>query len=182
MADITRANELLDKLVKNESLKKHMYSVESCMRFYAEKLVADEESWAAAGLLHDLDWEAFPETHPNTAVPYLKEAGFNDEIIQAILGHAYPDRTDVPRTSDMAKYLYACDELAGFIIAYSLMKPDGINSVDARGVKKKMKDKAFARNVNREDIMKGVEEIGISLDEHIDNIIFALKNDERLRK
>ena len=180
MSSIQKAHELLNKYVKNENLKKHMFGVESCMRAYAKKLNEDEERWSIAGLLHDMDWEMYPDTHPNTAVPILEEAGFDKEIIEAILGHAYPDRTNVPRTTQMAKYLFACDELSGFIVAYSLMKPGGLNDVKPKGVIKKMKDKAFARNVNREDIYKGIEEIGIQLNEHIENIITALRNDARI--
>jgi len=147
------------------------------MRFYAKKLNEDEERWAAAGLLHDLDWEMFPETHPNTAVPILEESGYDKEIIDAILGHAYPDRTNVPRESTLAKYLFACDEITGFITAYSMMKENGLDDVEAKSIIKKMKDKAFARNVSRDDIVKGSEDIGIGIEEHISNVIEAMKND-----
>jgi len=151
--------------------------VEVAMRFYAKKLNEDEERWAAAGLLHDLDWEMFPETHPNTAVPILEESGYDKEIIDAILGHAYPDRTNVPRESTLAKYLFACDEITGFITAYSMMKENGLDDVEAKSIIKKMKDKAFARNVSRDDIVKGSEDIGIGIEEHISNVIEAMKND-----
>jgi predicted hydrolase (HD superfamily) len=151
------------------------------MRYYAKKLGENEELWASAGLLHDLDWEMYPDTHPNTAVPILKEAGYDDEFINIVLSHAYPDRTNVPRDSMVKKYLFACDEITGFVIAYSLMKPDGLNNVEPKSVIKKMKDKAFARTVNRDDIKQGAEEIGLELSEHIQNIIEALKTDERLK-
>lgn len=147
MPELSSSEKLLHNYIKNDNLRKHCYAVESAVRFYARRLGKDEESWASAGLLHDLDWEMYPDTHPNTAVPILEEAGYDREIIDAILGHAYPDRTDVPRESEMAKYLFACDEITGFITAYSYMKPGGINEVDAKGIKKKMKDKAFAKNV-----------------------------------
>jgi putative nucleotidyltransferase with HDIG domain len=176
----TSAEELLKKYIENENLRRHCYAVEACMRFYAKNLNEDEERWAMAGLLHDLDWEKFPDTHPNTAVPILEEAGFDKEFIDAILGHAYPDRTNVPRESQLAKYLFACDEITGFIIAYSYMKPGGIDEVEVKGIKKKMKDKAFARNVNREDIVKGTEEIGMDPDSHYQNILTAMKNDSRV--
>jgi predicted hydrolase (HD superfamily) len=177
---IEKAQELLDKYMKNENLKKHCYAVESCMRFYANKLGENENRWACSGLLHDLDWEMYPDTHPNTAVPIFEEAGYDKDFIDAILGHAYPERTDVQRNSKMAKYLFACDEITGFIVAYSLMKPGGLGEVKPKGVKKKMKDKAFARNVNRDDIRLGAEEIGLELSEHLNNIIEAMKGDERL--
>ena len=123
----------------------------------------------------------YPDTHPNTAVPILKEAGYDDEFINIVLSHAYPDRTNVPRDLMVKKYLFACDEITGFVIAYSLMKPDGLNNVEPKSVIKKMKDKAFARTVNRDDIKQGAEEIGLELSEHIQNIIEALKTDERLK-
>ena len=176
-----KSNELLNKYIQNINLRKHCYCVESCMRYYAKKLGENEELWATAGLLHDLDWEMYPDTHPNTAVPILKEAGFDDEFINIVLSHAYPDRTNVPRDSMVMKYLFACDEITGFVVAYSLMKPGGLNDVEPRSIIKKMKDKAFARTVNRDDIKKGAEEIGLELSEHIQNIIEALKTDERLK-
>ncbi len=169
-----KAVQLLEKYIENENLRSHCRHVSACMMYYAEKLGEDKEVWGEAGLLHDLDWEKFPDTHPNTAVPILEEAGYGKEFIDAILGHAYPDRTNVPRESLMAKYLFACDEITGLVHAYSLMKEGGIKNVEPKGVIKKMKDKAFARNVNRDDIKKGAEEIGIDLHEHIRNIINAM--------
>ena len=174
------STELLHQYIKNENLRKHCYAVEACMRWYAKQLNEDEEKWAAAGLLHDLDWEMYPDTHPNTAVPILEENGYDKEFIDAVLGHAYPDRTNVPRESKLAKYLFACDEITGFITAYSLMKPGKLNDVETKSIIKKMKDKAFARNVNRDDIKLGAEDIGISLEEHITNVISILRTDERL--
>lgn len=181
MSSYENAVALVEKYISNENLRKHCYAVESCMRFYARKLNQDEETWAITGLLHDLDWEQYPDTHPVTAVPILEEAGYSREIIDAILGHAYPERSDVVRDSLMAKYLFACDELSGFVKAYSLMKPGRLMDVEAKSVVKKMKDKAFARNVSREDMYLGVEEIGIPLDEHVTNIIEAMRADERLK-
>jgi len=180
MPDYNSSEELLNKYIKNENLRKHCYAVESAVRFYARNLGQDEDKWAAAGLLHDLDWEMYPETHPNTAVPIFEEAGFDKDFIDAVLGHAYPERTNVQRESLLAKYLFACDEITGFITAYSYMKPGGLNEVEAKGIKKKMKDKAFAKNVNRDDIVKGAAEIGLDLDKHISNVIEAMKNDTRL--
>ena len=151
------------------------------MRFYADRLGEDSDRWGAAGLLHDLDWEMYPDTHPNTAVPILEEAGYDKEFIDAVLGHAYPDRTDVPRETPIAKYLFACDEITGLVTAYAYMKPGGLDEVQSKGVKKKMKDKGFARNIIREDLIKGAEEIEMDMTEHIDNIIEAMKNDSRLK-
>lgn len=180
MPDYSTSEDLINKYIKNENLKKHCYAVESVMRFYARKLNEDEEKWASAGMLHDLDWEIYPDTHPNTAVPILKEAGYDREIIDAILGHAYPDRTNIPRESVLAQYLFACDEITGFVMAYSLMKPGGLNEVEPKGIKKKMKDKAFAKNVSREDIIKGAGDIGIDFDQHLTNVINAMRNDSRV--
>jgi putative nucleotidyltransferase with HDIG domain len=177
---IEKSQELLNKYIQNINLRKHCYAVESCMRHYAKKLGENEELWAAAGLLHDLDWEMYPETHPNTAVPILKEAGFDDFFIKIILSHAYPDRTNESRDSIVKKYLFACDEITGFVVAYSLMKPGGMNDVEPKSVVKKMKDKAFAKTVNRDDIKKGASEIGMELTDHIQNVIDALNNDIRL--
>lgn len=166
---------LLEQFIENENLRNHCFHVEKCMIFYANKLNENAELWGITGLLHDLDWEKYPDTHPNTAVPVLKENGYPDEVIEAILGHAYPERTDVPRNTVLAKYLFACDEVTGFVHAYSLMKENGLADVQAKSIIKKMKDKAFARNVNRDDIKKGAEEIGYSLEEHITNVINAMK-------
>jgi len=171
---------LLNEYIKNPNLIKHCYAVESCMKYYANKFGEDEERWAIAGLLHDLDWEMYPDTHPNNAAPILEKAGYDREFIDTILSHAYPERTNIPRDTLIKKYLFACDEITGFVNAYSLMKPGGINDVEPKGVLKKMKDKAFARQVNREDIRKGAEEIGMDLSVHIQNVINAMKNDNRL--
>ncbi|HMS65991.1 MAG TPA: HD domain-containing protein [Ignavibacteria bacterium] len=180
MPDLISSYKLLDEYIKNDSLKKHCYCVESVMKFYAEKLGEDEEKWGITGLLHDMDWEMFPDTHPNTAVPVLEKEGYDKDIIEAILGHAYPDRTEVPRNSVLSKYLFACDEITGFITAYSYMKPDGLKSVEPKSVIKKLKDKAFAKNVNRDDIINGAKDIGIDIEVHIQNVIFAMKNDTRI--
>ncbi len=175
-----KAEELLRNYIKNENLIKHCYAVESCMKYYAEMLNEDIEKWGEVGLLHDLDWEMYPDTHPNTSVPILREAGYDDAFINIILSHAYPERTNIPRDSLISKYLFACDEITGLVTAYALMKPGGLQEVEVKGVIKKMKDKAFARNVNREDIKKGAEEINLDLNTHIQNIINAMKRDSRL--
>ncbi len=180
MSSYEKAVEMLNENVKNESLKKHCYAVESCMRFYAKKMGEDEEKWAITGMLHDIDWETNPDTHPNTAIPMLLDAGYTQDMVDAILGHAYPSRTDVMRDTLMAKYLFACDELSGFVTAYSLMKPGKLNDVEAKSIVKKLKDKAFAKNVSRDDIYQSLEEIGIPAEEHIANIIEAMRSDNRL--
>lgn len=180
MSDLAKAYELIEHYIENQNLRKHCYAVESCMKFYAEKLGEDVEKWQIAGLLHDIDWERFPETHPNSAEPILREAGFDEDIIHAVLAHGYPNYSKTERVSKMDKYLFACDELSGFIVAYSLMKPGRLNDVDAKSVVKKLKDKAFARNVNRDDITQGAAEISIELEEHASNLILAMRGDERL--
>jgi len=167
--------DVLHNYIRNENLRKHCRAVAACMEFYATGLGEDSGRWYAAGLLHDIDYELYPDTHPNTAIPILKKAGYDNDFIDVILSHAYPDRTDVPRNSLISKYLFACDEITGIVMAYALMKPQGIFDVEVKGVKKKMKDKAFARTVNREDIIKGAAEISLPLDIHIANVIEAMK-------
>jgi predicted hydrolase (HD superfamily) len=147
------------------------------MRAYARKFGEDEEKWAIVGLLHDFDYEKFPtpDQHPWVGSKILEERGYPEDIRKAILGHA--DYTGVPRDTLMAKVLYACDELCGFITAVALVRPNKkLEEVTVESVKKKLKDKAFARSVNREDIYKGAEELGIPLDEHIQFVIDAMKS------
>ncbi|MGA9407305.1 MAG: HAD family hydrolase [Bacteroidota bacterium] len=168
--------ELLYEYTKSESLRKHALTVEAAMRAYAKKFSADEESWGITGLIHDFDYEMYPQApdHPMKGSEVLKAKGYPDEIRTAILGHA--SYTGVPRESLMAKTLFACDELCGFIVACSLVRPNKkIEGLEVSSVKKKLKDKAFARNVNREDIAQGALELGIPLDEHIQFVIDSLK-------
>jgi len=170
------AIELMHEHVKNENLRKHMYSVAEAMRQYARKFGEDEDKWAAVGILHDFDWEIHPnaEEHPVKGSEMLKEKGWPEEIRRAILSHA--DYTGVARESLMEKTLFACDELSGFIVACALVQPTKkLEDVKIESVKKKMKKKEFARNVNRDDITKGAEELGIPLDEHIEFVLKALK-------
>jgi predicted hydrolase (HD superfamily) len=160
----------------NESLRKHMLCVETALRAYAKKFTQDEELWGTTGLLHDFDYEKFPNLpdHPLKGSAILKELGYPDEMRIAILGHA--SYTNTPRESRLAKVLFACDELCGFIVACSLVKPDKkVASVEVSSVKKKLKDKGFARNVSREDIINGANELGVNLDDHIQFVIDALK-------
>jgi putative nucleotidyltransferase with HDIG domain len=168
---------LLTEFTLSESLRKHALAVEACMRAYAGKLGGDEELWGIVGLIHDFDYEKYPsaEEHPFKGNEILKERGFPDEVRRAIMSHA--DYTGVTRETDMEKALFACDELAGFITATALIKPGkSLAEVDAKSVRKRMKDKAFARSVSREDIINGAAELGMELDEHITFCIEAMKS------
>lgn len=167
---------LLKEYTKSESLLKHAYAVESCVRAYARKFGEDENYWGNVALLHDFDYEKYPtaEEHPFKGAEILKEKNFPEDFIQAILSHA--DYTGVKRESLLQKTLYACDELAGFLTAVAYVRPSkSIDEVEVKSVKKKMKDKAFARAVSREDIIKGAEELGVDLDTHIAFCIEAMK-------
>lgn len=167
--------DLLCEYTKNENLRKHALAVEACLSAYARKFAEDEEKWAVVGLIHDFDYEVYPTApdHPVKGSEILREKGVSEEIRRAILGHA--DYTGVARDTLLAKALYACDELAGFITACALVRPDRIATLEAKSVRKRMKDKAFARAVSREDILKGAEELGLSLDEHITFCIAAMR-------
>ncbi len=173
--DRQSAWDLLCEYTKSENLRKHAQAVEACMRAYAAKSGEDQETWGVVGLIHDFDYEMYPNApdHPLKGSEILKEKGFSEEIRRAILGHA--DYSGVPRDTLLAKALFACDELAGFITACSLVRPERIMSLEAKSVRKRMKDKAFARSVSREDITKGAEELGVPLDEHITFCIAAMR-------
>jgi len=167
---------LLTEFTQSESLRKHAMAVEACMRAYAKKFGADEELWGVVGLIHDFDYEKYPtaQEHPYKGNEILRERGYSDEIRRAIMSHA--DYTGVTRESPMEKALFACDELAGFITAVALVKPSkSLAEVEAKSVRKKMKDKAFARSVSRDDIANGAKELGVDLDEHIAFCIEAMK-------
>jgi len=166
---------LLCEYTKSEGLRKHALAVEVCMRACARKLGEDEEKWGITGLIHDFDYEMYPNApdHPLKGSEILKERGFPEDIRVAILGHA--DYTGVPRDTLMAKALFACDELAGFITACAYVRPDRIATLEVKSVRKRMKDKAFARAVSRDDITKGAEELGVPLDEHIAFCIEAMR-------
>lgn len=145
------------------------------MRYYARLYGEDEEKWGITGLLHDLDYDRYPslEDHPFRGAEILRERGWPEEIIRAILSHG--DHTGVPRQTRMEKALYAVDELVGFVIACALVRPNGLADLTVKSVKKKFKDKAFARGVNREDVIRGAEDLGVPLDQHIANVIEALR-------
>ena len=172
---------LLEEFTASESLRKHMLAVETAMRAYAERFGEDPDRWGTAGLMHDFDYERWPnkehsptEGHPAQGVRILRERGYPDDVLEAILGHA--TYSGVPRASRMAKALFAVDELTGLITATALVKPTrSVHDVDAKSVRKRMKDKAFARGVSREDIVLGAEELGVELDEHIAFVISAMQ-------
>jgi predicted hydrolase (HD superfamily) len=168
--------QIVCEFVQNDSLRRHMLAVEACMRAYAAKFGEDEEQWAVTALLHDFDWEIHPAApdHPMKGEPILAERGVDETTRRAILSHA--TYSGIPRDSLMEKALFACDELAGFLTACSYVKPGrSIEEVDVGSVKRKLKDKAFARNVNRDDIINGAQELGVPLEEHIAFCIETMK-------
>jgi putative nucleotidyltransferase with HDIG domain len=176
MLDRERAWNILCEFTKSEGLRKHALAVEACVLAYARKLGEDEGKWSVAALLHDFDWEIHPTLpdHPVKGEPILAERGVPEEIRRAILSHA--SFTGVPRVSALEKALYACDELAGFVTAIAYVKPGrSVFEVDVASVKKKMKDKAFARSVSRQDITEGAAELGVPLEEHIDFCLKAMQ-------
>ena len=167
---------LLTEFTQSESLRKHALAVEACMRAYARKFGGDEDLWGIVGLIHDFDYEKYPslQDHPYKGNEILKERGYSEEIRKAIMSHA--EYTGVTRDTPMEKALFACDELAGFITAATLVKPNkSLAELDARSVRKRMKDKAFARSVNRDDIVNGAAGLGVDLEEHIALCIEAMK-------
>ncbi len=176
------ALELMEAWTASESLRKHMLAVESATAAYARKLGGDEERWRVAALLHDFDYERHPDLgengHPYVGVRYLRERGLPDEVLDAIMGHA--DFTGVPRETPLAKALYACDELTGLITAAVLVRPDkDIANLEIKSLKKKFKDKAFARGVNREDVVRGADELGVELWEHAAFVLAAMQADAK---
>ncbi|HVE77822.1 MAG TPA: HD domain-containing protein [Gemmatimonadaceae bacterium] len=172
---------IVHEFTASDSLRKHMLAVEAAMRAYAEKFGEDAERWGLAGLLHDFDYERWPnhehsptEGHPAQGVRILREKGYPEDVLQAILGHG--TYTGVPRETQMAQTLFAVDELTGLVTATALVRPSkSVHEVDAKSVRKKMKDKAFARGVNRDDVVGGAAELGVDLDEHIQFVIEAMR-------
>jgi len=179
----TRADALalVHEYTRSESLRKHMLAVETAMRAYARRFGEDEERWGLTGLVHDFDYERFPndahsptDEHPAEGVRILRARGWPEDILEAILGHA--TYSGVPRSSRMAKTLFAVDELTGLVTATALVRPSrSVHEVDARAVRKKMKDKAFARGVSRDDVMLGAQELGVDLDEHVQFVVDAMR-------
>jgi putative nucleotidyltransferase with HDIG domain len=178
-----RALAILHEWVQSESLRRHCYSVADSMKYFAQQNGADADLWEAVGLLHDMDYERHPnqeqsptEGHPFVGVAWLREQGWSDEVCRAILSHA--DYANVTRETPLERTLYAVDELSGFVMAVARVRPSkSMHEVEVASVKKKMKDKAFARAVNREDIVRGATELGIPLEEVIAGVITALQAD-----
>ena len=172
---------LMQEWTPSESLRGHMFAVEGAMRAYAAQFGEDAERWGLAGFMHDFDYERFPNAahaadaeHPAEGVRHLRALGYPDDVLEAILGHA--DYSGVPRVSRMAKTLYAVDELCGLVTASALVRPSrSVNDLEVSSVKKKMKDKAFARGVNRDDVVRGAAELGVEMDAHIGVVIASMR-------
>jgi putative nucleotidyltransferase with HDIG domain len=166
--------DLVCRWTEGDSLRKHMLAVEAAMRAYARRFGEDEEKWGVTGLLHDMDYEKHPtpDEHPMVGVGELEKLGYPEDVLHAIKGHA--DYLDVPRDTPMSKTLYAVDELSGFIVACAMVRPEGLRNMKAKSVRKKMKQKSFAAAVDRDDIARGAEELGVELNEHIEFVAGAL--------
>jgi putative nucleotidyltransferase with HDIG domain len=174
--DREEAWRLLCEWTQSDSLRKHALGVEAGMRYYAREQGEDEELWGVTGLLHDLDYERHPELdtgHPRIALEELRKRGYPDELIEAVAGHA--DFLGVPRVTPMAKTLYAVDELSGFIAACAMVRPTGIHGLSPKSVKKKLKQPSFAAGVNRKDVRRGAEELGVDFDEHVRRVVAAME-------
>ena len=176
-----QALALMHEYTPSDALRKHMYAVEAAMRAYAKKFGEDEDTWGVVGLLHDFDYEKYPndahsptEEHPSEGVRILEQRGFPEPLRRAILGHA--SYTGVPRDTPLARTLYGVDELCGFLVACARVRPSrSLMDLEVSSVKKKLKDKAFARGVNRDEVRQGAEELGVNLDDHIQFVIQALR-------
>ena len=170
-----RAWETLTRHTKSEALLRHALAVEAAVRAYARKFGEDEELWGVTALLHDFDWEMHPtlEQHPQDGAPILREEGYPEEVVEGVLSHA--EHLGLPRDTLMKKTLFACDELSGFIHACGLVRPERIETLEPKSVKKKLKQPSFAAGVNRDDVYKGAEELGVELDDHIRFVIEALR-------
>jgi len=170
-----RAWATLNRHTTSEPLLKHALAVEASVRAYARKYGEDEDFWGMTALLHDFDWEMHPtlDQHPQDGAPILREEGWPEELIEAILSHA--EHLDLPRDTLLKKALFACDELSGFVVACGYVRPTGLDGLEAKSVKKKLKQPSFAAGVNRDDVTKGAEELGVDLDEHIAFVIAALQ-------
>ena len=170
-----RAWETLTSHTQSDALRRHALAVEAAVRAYARRFGENEEFWGVTALLHDFDWEIHPalDQHPQDGAPILREEGYPEEMIEAILSHA--EHLSLPRDTPLKKTLFACDELSGFIHACGLVRPDGIDTLEPKSVKKKLKQPSFASGVNRDDVYKSAEELGVELDEHIVFVIEALR-------
>ena len=170
-----RAWETLTRHTKSEALRRHALAVEAAVRAYARKLGGDEERWGVAALLHDFDYEIHPtlDRHPQDGASILREEGYPEDVIEAILSHA--EHLHLPRDTPLKKALFACDELSGFVHACGLVRPDGLETLEPKSVRKKLKQPSFAAGVNRDDVYRGAEELGVELDDHIAFVIDALR-------
>jgi putative nucleotidyltransferase with HDIG domain len=170
-----RAWDTLTRHTKSEALRRHALAVEAAVRAYARRFGEDEELWGVTALLHDFDWEMHPtlDQHPQDGAPILREEGYPEELVEGVLSHA--EHLGLPRDTPMKKTLFACDELSGFIHACGLVRPDGIETLEPKSVKKKLKQPSFAAGVRREDVYKGAEELGVELDDHIRFVIEAMR-------
>jgi putative nucleotidyltransferase with HDIG domain len=170
-----RAWETLTRYTKSESLLRHALAVEASTRFYAAKFGDDEELWGVAALLHDFDYEIHPtlDKHPQDGAPILREEGYPEEVVETVLSHA--EHLSLPRDTLLKKTLFACDELSGFIHACGLVRPNGLEGLEPKSVRKKLKQPSFAAGVHRDEVYRGAEELGIELDEHIRNVVAALQ-------
>jgi len=177
VVEVTREHawETLTRYTKSEALLRHALAVEASVRAYGRKFGEDEELWGVTALLHDFDWEMHPtlDQHPQDGAPILREEGWPEEVIEGVLSHA--EHLGVPRDTLLKKTLFACDELSGFIHACGLVRPDGIETLEPKSVKKKLKQPSFAAGVHREDVYKGAEELGVELDDHIRFVIEAMR-------
>jgi len=173
--DRREAWALVCEWVRNPNLRRHLLAVEAAMRAYARKFGEDEEAWGIVGLLHDLDYDRYPspELHPFVAAEELRRRGVPEAWVRAILSHA--DYSGVPRQTPMEKALFACDEITGFVVAVALVKGRSLRNVDVESVKRKMKDKAFARAVSREDLVRGAEELGVPFEDHVSTVLEAMR-------
>ena len=175
--DVTRdrAWETLTRYTKSESLRRHALAVEASTRSYARRLGEDEELWGATALLHDFDYEIHPtlDKHPQDGAPILREEGYPEELIEAVLSHA--EHLAMPRDTPLKKTLFACDELSGFVHACGLVRPTGLEGLEPKSVKKKLKQPSFAAGVNRDDVYNGAEELGVELDDHIRFVVEAMR-------
>jgi putative nucleotidyltransferase with HDIG domain len=175
--DVTReqAWETLTKYTQSEALRRHALAVEAAVGWYAQHFDEDEEFWRATALLHDFDYEVHPtlDKHPQDGAPLLRDEGYPEELIEAVLSHA--EHLSMPRDTPLKKALFACDELAGFVHACGLVRPDGIATLEPKSVRKKLKQPSFAAGVHRDEVYRGAEELGLDLDEHIRNVIEALR-------
>jgi putative nucleotidyltransferase with HDIG domain len=175
--DVTRdrAWETLTQYTQSEALRRHALAVEASVRAYARKFGEDEERWAVVALLHDFDYEIHPtlDRHPQDGAPILREEGYPEDVVEAVLSHA--NHLDLPRDTPLKQTLFACDELSGFVHACGLVRPDGIDTLEPRSVRKKLKQPSFASGVSREDVYEGAELLGVDLDDHIAFVIAAMR-------